>query len=89
MKTGGFNDVPITGITLSFGIRQGLAPIRTIDKDMSYQNYYHFKFPITMDPLKYGKLVTKLDNKYIILMINKNLAIIDITDKLNKIMLYR
>jgi hypothetical protein len=89
LKTGGYVDVPITGLVFSFGIRSGLAPIKTIETDVKYQHYYNFKFPITMDPLKYGKLILKMDNKYIIQMINKNLAIIYIEDNLNKIMLYK
>jgi len=89
LKIGGYKDVPINGIIFSFGIRSGLAPIKGIDTDVKYQYYQHFKFPITMDPLKYGKLISKFDNKYIIQLINQNLAIIDIEDKFNKIQLFK
>lgn len=89
LKTGGYEDVPINAIIFSFGIRSGLAPIKGIHTDVKYQNYYHFKFPITMDPLKYGKLIHKMDNTYIIQLINENIAIIDIEDKMNKVKLIK
>jgi hypothetical protein len=28
---------------------------------MTYQNYKHYKLPITMNPLNYGKLILKID----------------------------
>jgi hypothetical protein len=89
LKTGGYVDIPINGIVFSFGIRQGIAPIRTIDKEIKYQHYHHFKLPITMDPLKYGKLLHKTDKTYFIQLINNNIAIIDIIDKMNSVKLFK
>jgi hypothetical protein len=39
-----------------------------------YQNYNHFKIPITINPLEYGKLILKIDNIYMIssILINSN-----------------
>lgn len=73
----------------SFGIRSGLDPIKGIVTDVKYKNYNHFKLPISMNPLKYGKLITNFDNKYIIQIKPKNMAIIEVVDKLNKIELYK
>nr|YP_009739393.1 DNA polymerase 2 [Tricholoma terreum]QIC20237.1 DNA polymerase 2 [Tricholoma terreum] len=42
-----------------------------------------------MDPLKYGKLLHKMDNTYFIQLINKNLAIIDINNKVNSVKLFK
>lgn len=35
-----------------------------------FQNYLHYKLPITINPLEYGKLIEQIDNKYFI-QINK------------------
>ena len=56
-KMSGYDDVEITKIRFSFGVREGLAPENT--KEISegksiVQNYKHYKLPITMDPLGYG-----------------------------------
>ena len=37
---------------------------------MKYQNYSHYKLPITINPLEYGKLIEQIDNKYIIQLNN-------------------
>nr|YP_009739387.1 DNA polymerase 2 [Tricholoma terreum]QIC20231.1 DNA polymerase 2 [Tricholoma terreum] len=87
-KTDRYTDGVFKAIIFSYGVRSGLTP-KTIDTEVKYQNYYHFKFPITMDPLKYGKLLFKTDKIYFVQMINKNIAIIDMGDKINKVRLFK
>ena len=41
-----------------------------------YQNYRHYKIPITMDPLEYGKLIFKTDNTYILWVSDRTLAVV-------------
>ena len=56
-KMSGYDDVEITKIRFSFGVREGLAPENTkeVPEGKSIvQNYKHYKLPITMDPLGYG-----------------------------------
>src|SRR6266699_656227 len=44
---------------------------------IKYQNYSHYKLPITMDPLKYGKLIEQIGNKFIITLTTPtNIAVI-------------
>ena len=73
LKTGGYEDVPINAIIFSFGIRSGLAPLKGIQTDVKYQNYHHFKFPITMDPLKYGNIITSIKDHNAMKALLKNL----------------
>jgi hypothetical protein len=65
LKTDGYEDVPINAIIFSFAFRSGLAPLKGIQTDVKYQYYHHFKLPITMDPLKYGKLLHKKGNSLV------------------------
>nr|UEP17186.1 hypothetical protein [Russula sp.] len=41
-----------------------------------YQNYSHYKLPITINPLNYGKLIDQIGNKYIIQLNTTNVVII-------------
>src|SRR6266849_6466394 len=43
---------------------------------MKYQNYLHFKLPITMNPEDYGKVIEQNNNKYIIQLNTNNIVII-------------
>lgn len=53
------------------------------------QFYSHYKLPITMDPLKYGKLLDQFNNKFIINLTTKNIAIINQEDKQNFIRIFK
>jgi len=43
---------------------------------MKYQNYLHYKLPITINPLEYGKLIEQIGNKYIIQLNTSNVLVI-------------
>lgn len=68
----------------SYTIKKGRAKDKiTFESiNISYQNYQHHKLPITMNPLEYGKLIEKTDNKFTIQVNKTDLAII-IQDGLN------
>ena len=53
------------------------------------QIYSHFKLPITMDPLKFGKLLDESNNKFIIQLSTKNIAVIKHYDKENFIRIFK
>ena len=53
--------IPINAIIFSFSIGLGLASIKGIQTDIKYQHYYYCKFCITLDPLKYEKLIKQCD----------------------------
>jgi hypothetical protein len=58
---------------------------------IKYQNYSHYKLPITINPLEYGKLILKiLDLNLFVVQINKtNVVVIKQIDNLNKVKLFK
>jgi DNA polymerase type B, organellar and viral len=56
---------------------------------MKYQNYLHYKLPISTNPLDYGKLLEQFDNKYIIQLSTSNVIIIKEYDNDNYIKFFR
>jgi hypothetical protein len=54
-----------------------------------YQNYSHYKLPITINPLNYGKLIEQIGNKYIIQINTTNVVIIIQKDNTNFVKLFR
>jgi hypothetical protein len=59
---------------------------------MTFQNYKHYKLPITMNPLDYGKLILKIDElNLFILQLPKTNNILILTQKglTNHIKLYK
>ncbi len=57
---------------------------------MKYQNYSHYKLPITIDPLKYGKLIEQFGNKYIIqLNTPTNIVVINQINNENFVRIFR
>ena len=57
--------------------------------NIKYQNYKHFKLPITMDPLKYGKLILNIEKLFIVQVNKTNVAIINQHKELNSIKLFK
>ena len=56
---------------------------------MNYQNYQHYKLPITMNPLQYGKLIAKYSNKFILQINRTNLVSITQDNYQNHVKLFR
>ena len=54
-----------------------------------FQNYLHYKLPITMNPLEYGNLIEQFDNKYIIQLNTSNIVIIKELDNENYVKFFR
>jgi hypothetical protein len=54
---------------------------------IKFQNYKHYRLPITINPLEYGKLILKIDElKLFIVQVNRtNLALIYEQDEFNHI----
>jgi hypothetical protein len=57
--------------------------------NIKYQNYKHYKLPITMDPLKYGKLILNIEKLFIVQVNKTNVAIINQHKELNSIKLFK
>lgn len=73
MKSEDYNEFMIDEIIFSYGVREGeiISKGRYLpnsSKAVQYQLYKHYKLPVTMEPLKYGKLTyyDKATNTYII-----------------------
>ena len=56
---------------------------------IKYQNYSHYKLPITINPLEYGKLIEQIGNKYIIHLNTFNILILNKKDNENFVKLFR
>ena len=58
---------------------------------IKYQNYKHYKLPISINPLDYGKLIIKIDElKLFVVQVNRtNIAVIQIFEDLNQIKLFK
>jgi hypothetical protein len=54
-----------------------------------FQNFSHYKLPITIDPLKYGKLLDQSNNKFIIQLTTKNIAVINQYNKENFVRIFK
>nr|UEP17203.1 hypothetical protein [Russula sp.] len=57
--------------------------------NLKYQNYLHYKLPITINPLEYGKLIEQIGNKYIIQLNTTNVVIIIQKENENYIKFFR
>jgi hypothetical protein len=57
--------------------------------NINYQNYLHYKLPITINPLEYGKLIEQIGNKYIIQLSTLNVAIIKQINNENFVKFFR
>jgi hypothetical protein len=53
------------------------------------QNYKHYKLPITIKPLEYGKLIYQNINIYVICFNRINIALINQNDLYNHVKIYR
>lgn len=56
---------------------------------LKFQNYKHYKLPITMNPLEYGKLIIKIDNVIVSQINRTNIALITQFDDLNNIKIFK
>jgi hypothetical protein len=56
---------------------------------MKYQNYLHYKLPITMIPTEYGKVIEQFDNKYIIQLNTSNVLVVKEINNENFVKFFR
>lgn len=70
LKSNGYSDLNINQIIFSYGFKEGIVEnkdnslsikeLNTINKSIT-QNYKHYKLPVTLDPLAYGKLINSIN----------------------------
>jgi hypothetical protein len=56
---------------------------------IKYQNYKHYKLPITINPLDYGKLFFKTDNIIVIYLTVRTIAVLTQYEDFNEVKLYK
>jgi hypothetical protein len=58
---------------------------------IKYQNYKHYKLPITINPLDYGKIIKKIDelNLFIIQISKTNIVLLTQYDLFNHVEVYK
>ena len=56
---------------------------------IKFQNYKHYKLPITINPLEYGKLIYHNDNIYIVQFNRTNVVLINKNDLENHVKFYK
>lgn len=83
LKSDYYINTPMIGFTISYGFREGRLPEKQFSKNNNIKNltYYHYKLPLTLDPLKYGQLIDHDGNKYYSQINKTNVAIINVQDK--------
>jgi hypothetical protein len=84
-KGGYYLEQSIIGLIFTYAIRKGRALEKVINTKVQFHKYQNHKLPITMNPLEYGKLIIKIDNKFVVEMNNKNIAIITQLENENKV----
>lgn len=57
--------------------------------NINYQNYLHYKLPITMNPLEFGNVIEVINNKYIVQLHTNNVAVIKPLNEDNFVRLYK
>ena len=64
-----------------------ILKLKMINELIKFQNYKHYRLPITINPLEYGKLILKIEElKLFIMQVNRtNVALIYEFDKFNHI----
>lgn len=84
-----YKESSIISMTFSYGVREGRALEKGFPTDVKYHNYSNHKLPITMNPLKYGKLLDQTGNKYTVQINDTNIVIIIKHDDENEVSFYR
>lgn len=55
---------------------------------IKFKNYKHYKLPITINPLEYGKLVIHTEELFIVQINRTNIALINQHDDTNHIKIF-
>ena len=67
----------------------GIKKKKKLMTQLNYQNYKHYKLPITINPLEYGKLIFKTDNTYIIQITKHTIGLIIKFDQFNEVKFFK
>lgn len=88
-KGGYYLEQSIKSFVITYAIRKGKAIEKLINTNIQSHNYQHHNFPITMNPLEYGKLIDKFGNTYVIQVNPTNIATITQLENSNEVKFYK
>jgi hypothetical protein len=54
-----------------------------------FQNYKHYKLPITLNPLEYGKLIIQIDKLFVVQFNRTNVVLITQHEGFNQVKFYK
>lgn len=78
-KDDSYKKIYIEEVIFSYGIREGKIIRTEIKQTSNFENYKHFKLPITMNPLEYGYVIFQSDDLYIVEINSGTIATIRVT----------
>jgi len=86
-----YTSTEMISIIFSYNIKKGLAKekVELSGRKIQFQDYQHYKLPITINPLDYGRLLHQYDNKYFIQINDTNIVIIDPFNGYNEVKFFR
>jgi hypothetical protein len=92
-----YKELTIKNMIFSYTIKKGRAKDKInfdsvnsgLISNLEYQYFHHHKLPITMDPLKYGKLLKQIDNIYFVQINRTNTAVITKNEDFNKVEFFK
>lgn len=59
------------------------------NKMTKFQNYKHYKLPITLNPLEYGKLIIQIDKLFVVQFNRTNVVLITQHEGFNQVKFYK
>lgn len=88
-KSDYYKETLIKSIVFTYIIKDGRTTDKMLYSKIQYHNYQHHKLPVTMNPLKYGKLLFEKDNAYAVQISDTNMAVITVKDGINEVKIFR
>lgn len=91
-KEDSYSENVIKSISFDYTFKEGVAPKNQFEiKKQNYQTYHHYKFPITMDPLQYGRLIRSLGDTYLVHLDTQNIADIEVDSEkgINRVKIFK
>jgi hypothetical protein len=87
-----YKEEALKSMMFSYSIKKGRAKEKVTlesNPNLQFQNFHYHKLPITMNPLEYGLLIDKIDNKFFIQINKTNIAIITQYEDKNEVKFFK
>lgn len=91
LKSDSYQNQPFKSIYFNYSINEGAIDPRKkeVNRNIPTLNYYHYKLPITFDPLEYGDILTKHEELTIAHLKSGNTAVIKTIENQNEVKIFR